>query len=252
MKTIYLFFLLPFISFGQDAISEDDVVIYTQVTRLSVEKNEIKKLDLAMRQLSTLAKQAKVGEKYDWLTYLTHRGEYLIINFSENNTDVLKLDEYKNEFHRLGYGKQFDKYHKKITGLNFDIKSNYVKKMIRPWSTVESISVTQHPYTYMQEFYIDPSNINKVDKEIRKLVEILKKANYPYPLEGNIIATPEKTMFSLVWFYDKEGFEADRNTSKWMIGKVGHNEIKATWAAIHALVENKISYELTYQKDLSY
>lgn len=202
MKYLLFIWFFPILVVGQQSIKESDIEIYTQLTLLSVDSTDVKEFENQITFLSQLANQYQLHEDYDWLTYTSDSGEYLIVNFSTGIDNILQIKDYKKTFEKDSLDDKFSKVLDSIKQLRVSLKKNYIKEMILPWSTVKQISVSEFPLATMVEYQIPTYKIDEYDMCLRALVKLLKDINYPYPLEGNRGSLGAYGKMTLVWFYD--------------------------------------------------
>ncbi|UZR98503.1 hypothetical protein [Chondrinema litorale] len=109
MKLLLIILFIPAITFSQTSINESDIEIYTQLTFLTVDSADVLKFEDTMKSISVLAKSNKLNEKYDWLTYTSDSGKYLIVNFSSGTGDILQIKDYRLAFQNSESKVEFDK-----------------------------------------------------------------------------------------------------------------------------------------------
>jgi hypothetical protein len=253
MKSLIIILFIPIIALGQKSIQKSDIEIHTQLTLLSVDSIDALEFEASMNSLSKLARRAKLKEDYDWLVYKTDSDQYLIVNFSNGIKDVLTLKDYRIEFQNQKVGIEFEKAVESIKHLGITSDRNYIKQMVLPWSTVEQISVSEFPLAEMIEYKIKANKIDVFDKEIRKLVGILKETKYPYPLEGNRGSLGAYSTMTLVWFYnDIIEFKGVKSIDNWMEKQNRKKEVQKIIKNINGISESKKVHTLTYKKKLSY
>ncbi len=238
---------------GQKSIQQDDIEIYSQLTLLTVSPEDVPNFERDMYALSKLSKQVELEEEYDWLTYKSDTDQYLIVNFSSGISDALTLDSYRKGFHEKGEGEAFDVILDALKQRNIVIDKNCLIQMLLPWSTVREISVSEFPLATMVERQVPPQNIEGYDSAMRKLVALLKKVEYPYPLESNRGALGAYGTMTLVWFYDdRDAYFGNNSLMEWM-GRRGHEgECQAIMETIEGLSLSTKTYNFSYQGLLSY
>ncbi len=250
---ISLLVFSPFMILGQKSIQSSDVEIHTQLTFLRVPQKDVVAFEKGMGELSKLSKKVKLGENYDWLTYTSDTGQYLIINFSTGLDDVLTIESYRNAFHKKGASKPFDTILNSILQLDILVERNYLKQMLLPWSTVREISVSEFPLATMVEYQIPTKNIEAYDSTMRQLVALLKKVEYPYPLESNRGSLGAYGVMTLVWFYDDRNDYFGKNSLlNWMEKHGDKKELLSILNAFKNISESTRTYNFRYKKLLSY
>ncbi|WP_411029493.1 hypothetical protein [Spongiimicrobium sp. 3-5] len=252
MKKLFLLVLFPLCCLAQKSIQKSDVEIYTQLTFLKVDPSAKIGFEKNMGHLASLAKKAKLNERFDWLTYISDTQEYLIVNFSDGIPDVLSLKGYRDEFYKQGLGVAFDQALDSLNSLGIGVGFNYVKEMILPWSTVTEISVAQFPLSKMMVYEISMNKLDAFDVQIRKLAGLLKETAYPYPLESSRGSVGAYGKVILVWFYDDlEVFEGVQNLTLWMQKRDKLQELTEIQTKIKSIISSEEVYRLTYNKELS-
>ncbi len=255
-KTIFVCSFVAFstlILYGQKSIQQEDIEIYSQLTLLTVSPDEVSDFEGDMNALRKLSKQVPLGEQYDWLTYKSDQGQYLIVNFSGGISDALTLDTYRKAFRKKGVGEAFDTIVEALLRRNISVDRNYLIQMLLPWSTVREISVSEFPLATMVEHQIPTKNMEGYDSVMRKLVALLKKVEYPYPLESNRGSLGAYGTMTLVWFYDnREAYFGNNSLMKWMSRHGRQEEFQAIMETIEGLSIATKSYNFSYQKQLSY
>ena len=253
IKILLFFLFIPIAVSGQISISNEDIEIHTQLTLLTVEKNDISEFEEQLRKIAKLSQKIKLEIDYEWLTYKSDSQQYLFVNFSNGIKDILTLADYRKKFQLYNLEKEFDEYIHSIYQLDVLVNKNYIKQMLLPWSTVEQISVNEFPLTTMVEYKVHSNKINEFDNQIRKLVKVLKKTNYPYPLEGNRGFVGAYGTMTLVWFYDnRNDFEEKNKLSEWVKQYNKSEELQSILDKINELTDTKKVYKLTFKKELSY
>ncbi len=238
---------------GQKSIQPGDIEIHSQLTLLTISPDEVSDFERDMSALSELSKQVELEEQFDWLTYKSDLGQYLIVNFSSAISDALTIDGYRKEFRRKGVGKAFDTIVDALLQRTISIDKNHLIQMLLPWSTVREISVSEFPLATMVEHQIPTKNIEEFDGAMRKLVALLKKVEYPYPLESNRGSLGAYGTMTLVWFYDdRDAYFGNNNLLNWMARKGNQEEFQALMETIEGLSLSSKAYHFSYQKQLGY
>jgi len=164
MKRIILLVLVlgPVLIFAQQSIQPSDIEIYSQLTLLKVTSEDVPNFERDMAALSRLSKQIELEEHYDWLTYKSDEGDYLIVNFSNGIKDVLTIESYEAAFHEKGVGSAFDIALQSMAGHGISVERNCLIQMLLPWSTVNAISVSQFPLATMVEYSVPAKSIESL------------------------------------------------------------------------------------------
>ncbi len=252
MKNLLLILLITNLGFGQSSITQKDIEIYTQLTLLSVEERDKEAFQNLLKKIADKAKEFKIDYEYDWLTYKSDKGEYLIVNFSDDFNSILKLNDYRRVFTKAESGQLFSHTIEELSKLDVDVKFNYVKEMILPWSTVAEMSVSEFPYAEMIEYQISLQSLDKIDKLLRKLSKLLLESNYPFPLETSRGSLGAYGKITLVWFYDDTSNFDGMNTPKnWMKDNGKLEEYNSILNAIISLTNDSKVFKLSYLKELS-
>ncbi|MCD2259495.1 hypothetical protein [Psychroserpens luteolus] len=252
MKNLLLILLISNLGFSQSSITQKDIEICTQLTLLNVSKEDDVNFKKHLKTIADKAKEFKIDYEYDWLTYKTEKGEYLIVNFSDDLKSILTLSDYRKVFTIANSGQAFNKAISEISMLDVNVKFNYVKEMILPWSTVSEMSVSEFPYAEMIEFKISSQSFNKIDKVLRQLSKLLKDSNYPFPLETSRGAIGAYGKITLVWFYDDtDNFNGMDTPKGWMKNKGKLKEYNSLLNEFLTLTDKRKNYKLSYVKELS-
>lgn len=250
---VSILMLGPFLVLGQKSIQASDIEIHTQLTFLKVSHQDVANFERDMGLLRKLSKEGKLEENFDWLTYKSDTDQYLIINFSNGLDDVLTLEGYRNAFYEKGTGKAFDALIKSMADLNISVERNYIIQMLLPWSTVAAISVSEFPLATMTEYDIPTNTIEQFDVAMRQLVALLKKTEYPYPLESNRGSIGAYGTMALVWFYDdRDDYMGKNNLLNWMERHGATQALQSILNTLNSISESTRTYNLRYEKSLSY
>ena len=238
---------------GQKTIQQDDIEIYSQLTLLTISPDEVSNFERDMNALSKLSKQVELGEQFDWLTYKRDNGQYLIVNFSSGISDALTIDQYRTGFKEKGVEQAFDTIMDALLQRTISIDKNHLIQMLLPWSTVREISVSEFPLATMVEYQIPTKNIEDHDSAMRKLVALLKKVKYPYPLESSRGSLGAYGTMTLVWFYDsRDAYFGKNSLLNWMARHGSQEEFQTVMEKIEGLSLSTKAYHFSYQKQLSY
>ena len=89
IKILLFFLFIPIAVSGQISISNEDIEIHTQLTLLTVEKNDISEFEEQLRKIAKLSQKIKLEIDYEWLTYKSDSQQYLFVNFSNGIKDIL-------------------------------------------------------------------------------------------------------------------------------------------------------------------
>lgn len=252
MKNLLLILLISHLGFGQSSITQTDIEICTQLTLLEVNKNDEESFQKHLKTIADKAKEFKIAYEYDWLTYKTEKGEYLIVNFSDDLKNILTLSDYQKVFTTANSGQLFKNALREISKLKINIKFNFVKEMILPWSTVSEISVSEFPYAEMIEYELSPLSFDKMDITLRKFSKLLVESKYPFPLEASRGSLGAYGKITLVWFYPESSNFHDMNSPKdWMKKKGKLKEYNLLLNEIENLTKNRKTFKLGYKKELS-
>lgn len=244
---------MPIAVMGQNSIKDRDIEIHTQLTLLAIAKNDMPSFENNLSKIVKLSRSIELEEDYEWLTYISDSGQYLFVNFSYGIEDILTIDSYRKKFRQNNAEKEFDTIIQSIYQLDVSVLKNYIKQMLLPWSTVQQISVAEFPLTKMVEYKVHSDKMIEFDREIRKLVKILKETNYPYPLEGNRGAIGGYGTMTLVWFYDNRiDFEGKNKLSDWVARHNRMDELESILTKVNELSEYQTVYNLTYREELSF
>ncbi|BFP43472.1 hypothetical protein FGF1_43170 [Flavobacteriaceae bacterium GF1] len=250
---VSILILGPFLVLGQKSIQASDIEIHTQLTFLKVSHRDVVNFERDMGLLRKLSKEGKLEEHFDWLTYRSDTDQYLIINFSNGLDDILTLEGYRNAFHEKGTGEAFDALIKSMADLNISVERNYIIQMLLPWSTVAAISVSEFPLATMTEYDIPTNTIEQFDVAMRQLVALLKKTDYPYPLESNRGSIGAYGTMALVWFYDdQDDYMGKNNLLNWMERHGATQTLQSIVNMLDSISESTRTYNLRYEKSLSY
>lgn len=258
--TLYKIFMVwlmvifaPLMLYGQQSIQPNDIEIYSQLTLLTVSSDDVSDFERGLKTLSELSKQVGLEEKYDWLTYKSDNGQYLIVNFSSGITDALTLAGYREGFQKKEKGEVFDTIRDTMLQRDISVDKNHLIQMLLPWSTVREISVLEFPLATMVEYQVPIKNIEDFDGAMRKLVALLKKVEYPYPLESNRGSLGAYGTMTLVWFYDdRNAYFGNNSLNDWMDRYDKQEEFSAIMETIKGLSLSTKTYNFSYQKLLSY
>lgn len=252
MKLLLLLFLIVNFGFGQSSIKNEDIEIYTQLTLLNVKKKDKNDFKNYLKKLADRAKEFKINYEYDWLTYESEKGEFLIVNFSDDLESILTLNDYRNVFSDANSSQLFDVTIQGLQSLNIDVKFNYTKEMILPWSTVAEMSVSEFPYAEMIEYNTNTQSLEKLNNVLRKFSRLLLEANFPFPLESSRGSLGAYGKITLVWFYDDPAnFESEKTLQNWMKKHGKLEEYNALRNDIQILTTVSKTFRLSYQKELS-
>ncbi len=250
---VSILMLGPFLVLGQKSIQASDIEIHTKLTFLKVPGRDVASFEQGMGLLRELSKEVNFTENFDWLTYKSDTDQYLIINFSNGLEDVLTIEGYRNAFHEKGAGKAFDALMKAMADLSISVERNYIIQMLLPWSTVKAISVSEFPLATMIEYDIPTNDIEQFDITMRELVALLKKTNYPYPLESNRGSIGAYGTMALVWFYDdRDDYMGKNNLLDWMERHGAKQTLQSIMNTLNSISESTRTYNLRYKKTLSY
>ncbi|WP_299278023.1 hypothetical protein [uncultured Psychroserpens sp.] len=251
MKNLLLILLISNLGFSQSSITQKDIEICTQLTLLNVDEEDDTNFQKHLKTIADKAKEFKIDYEYDWLTYKTEKGEYLIVNFSDNLKSILTLNDYRKVFTMANSDQVFNDAVKKISMLNVNVKFNYVKEMILPWSTVSEMSVSAFPYAEMIEYEFSTQSIDKIDVVLRKFSKLLLESNYPFPLETSRGSIGAYEKITLVWFYPNTiNFNGMNTPKNWMKNKGKFKEYNSLLNEIESLTKNRKTFKLSYQKEL--
>nr|WP_299339644.1 hypothetical protein [Allomuricauda sp.] len=243
----------PLMLLGQQSIQPNDIEIHSQLTLLTVSPDEVSDFEGDMNALSELSRQVELEEQYDWLTYKSDKGQYLIVNFSSGISDALTLEEYRKGFQKKGGGEAFDTIMDAMLKHSISVDKNCLIQMLLPWSTVREISVLEFPLATMVEYQIPTKNIESFDSAMRKLVALLKKVEYPYPLESNRGSLGAYGTMNLVWFYDdRDAYFGNNSLDDWMGRHGNQEEFRVIMETIEGLSLSTKAYNFSYQGQLSY
>ncbi len=252
MKKLLLLLLIVNLGFGQSSITQKDIEIYTQLTLLKVNEKDDANFQKHLKTIADKAKEFKIDYEYDWLTYQTENDEYLIVNFSDDLKSILTLYDYQKVFINANYGQLFDNAMRKLSMLDINVKFNYVKEMILPWSTVAEMSVSEFPYAEMIEYEFSSQSLDKIDIVLRKLSKLLLESDYPFPLETSRGSLGAYGKITLVWFYpDTSNFDGMNTPKDWMKNKDKLKEYNLILNEIESLINSRKTFKLSYQKKLS-
>ncbi len=241
------------ISDAQSAIEAADIEVTTQLTFIEVGMESDDELRQTLSDISTLSKNIGLDERFDWLTYEINQGKYLIINFSDGVEDALKSDNYIAAFSQSEEGYGFGKSVSDLMACDLHITRHFLKEMVKPWSTVEGISVSEFPKTTLVEYQIPINYYGAFDQLARMLASLLQEVNYPYPLEGNRGAIGSYGRTFLVWFYDDQLDEAiEEHLQNWMDVNGRLDDYLAIKESLDDLASQKEEIDLVYLKELSY
>ncbi len=245
--------LSPLIVNSQKSIQPSDIEIHSQLTLLSVSPEDVPGFEKDMSALGKLSKESKLEEKYDWLTYKSNSDQYLIVNFSSDFSDVLTIEKYRKGFQEKGAGESFGAILDALQQRNIVIDKSCIIQMLLPWSTVREISVSEFPLATMVEYQVPTKNIEGFDDAMREFAALLKKTEYPYPLESNRGSLGAHGTMTLVWFYDdRDAYFGNNNLLNWM-GRYGSQEaFQSIMETIEGLSRSTKTYHFDYQKQLSY
>ncbi len=238
---------------AQSAIKAADIEVTTQLTFIEVGMESDDALRQTLSNISTLSKKIGLDERFDWLTYEINQGKYLIVNFSNGAEDVLKSEDYITTFSQSEEGYAFGKLVSDLMACDLQISRHFLKEMIKPWSTVDGISVSEFPKTTLIEYHVPINYFGAFDQLARMLASLLQEVNYPYPLEGNrgMIGSYGRTF--LVWFYDDQLDETiEEHLQNWMDVSGRLDDYLAIKESLDDLASHKEEMDLIYLKELSY
>jgi|GEM_PF-3087332 len=252
MKNFILIFLITHLGFGQSSITQEDIEICTQLTLINVNEKDIISFENHLQTIADKAKDFKIDYEYDWLIYKSENDEYLIVSFSDDLNSILTIHDYRKVFIKANSGKLFDENISNLSKLDINIKFNYTKEMILPWSTVAEMSVSEFPYAEMIEYEISLQSLSKIDKVLREFSKLLIESKYPFPLETSRGSIGAYGKITLVWFYaNTNNFNGMDSPKDWMESKGKLKEYNTLLNEFLALTHNSKSLKLSYQKKLS-
>ncbi len=125
--------------------------------------------------------------------------------------------------------------------------------MLYSWSTVRGMSTATHPLVRVAEYWVKPSRVRQFDRAVRDYVALLKRIDYPYPVEGFLwrVGAPGRNL--VVTFPDDWSKFFGENRAEEIAAKHGATEeLQSARKALAATLEKVEEHYLDFVPELSY
>jgi hypothetical protein len=227
--------------------------IFVQVVRLRVDANDVAKWENAVKKIREAAGKSRLSKKLDWLLYRETPANYLIITFSDSLADILTTKSFPAYFSGKESEEIFKNALKELNQTRFVILENNITQQMTALSTVREMSTKTHPMGRLTDYWVKPGKDSEFISIMQDYFKLLKKIEYPYPIEGFRYALFAPGKYQIVTFPDSwAGFFGENDLEILARKKKALKQLSDIKRRLSATLIKSSEIDISFARELSF
>lgn len=251
---LLLFLPLGVASFaGPEEGNQNDFGTYTQRLSITVKPEDAERWEGAVRHIVQAAGKSQLPAKHHWLMYREGPFRYRLILFSDGFADIDTLESFAAGFAKTEGEGLFRQAIEELKPTQFEVLDIGVRQQVYSWSTVRSMNTDTHPLARVIDYWIRPGSRDEFDTVMREYAALLKRIEYPYPVEGFRWRLFAPGMYSVVTFPDDWSKFHGENRLELLARKKGaFEQLLEIRRRLAATLIRHSQFDLDFASELSY
>lgn len=159
---------------------------HARLVQVEVDPPDVPRWEAAVSALAEVARRRAVGGRVDWRLYRAGPARYFGVFVSDSLGDVATPARFAavlagaDSALAAAWAAGVDS----LLATRFRLVTDGVHERVAAWSTARTSSPRAHPKGRLTACHVRPGSQAAFDAALRDYVALLRRARYPYPLEG--------------------------------------------------------------------